>query len=71
MAAFGIFHGDTDRRLLAGQRPSYSAVATSDLHLGLLGDLQPVVDLDPEIPDGALQFRMSDVPADPGWRCAG
>jgi len=43
----------------------------ANLHLRLLGDLQPVVDLDPEIPDGALQFRMSDVPADPGGRCAG
>src|SRR5438128_12478499 len=36
------------------------AVATNsvDLHLRLLGDLQSVVDLDSEIPDGAFKFRV-------------
>jgi hypothetical protein len=43
---------------MAGQRPSSSAVVTgiARLRLGLLGDLQSVVDLDPEIPDSAIHF---------------
>jgi hypothetical protein len=38
-----------DRLLLAGLRPSCPAAATSTtrLHLGLLGNLQRIVDLDP------------------------
>jgi hypothetical protein len=49
--------GETrDRLLLAGLRPSGSAVATSParLHLSLLRDLQRVVDLDAKVSDGAL-----------------
>ena len=40
-----------------GQRPSRLAVATSParLHLGLFGDLQRIVNLDPELPDGPLR----------------
>jgi len=40
-----------------GQRPSHPAVATSQpsLYLRLLGDLQRNVDLNPELPDGALR----------------
>ena len=51
------FGGDGDRLELAGQRPSSPAVATSfvGLHLGLFGDLQRVVDFDPEIADGTLE----------------
>jgi hypothetical protein len=43
-------------RLVAGLRPSGSAVATSParLHLSLLRDLQRVVDLDAKVSDGAL-----------------
>ena len=50
-------HGH-DRPLLAGQRPSGSAVATSlaGLHLSLLGDLQRVVNLDPEVSDRAFEL---------------
>jgi len=48
---------ELDRLLLAGQRPSSSAAATDTtrLHLGLLGDLQRVIDLDAKIPDGTLE----------------
>ena len=48
------------RPLLAGQRRSSLAAATSlaELHLGLLGDLQRVVDLDAEVSDGALKLRV-------------
>lgn len=44
------------RRVLAGLRPSGSAVATSParLHLSLLHDLQRVVDLDAKVSDRAL-----------------
>jgi hypothetical protein len=44
--------------VLAGQRPSSAAAATSllGLNLGLLGDLQRVVNFDPQIPNGALSF---------------
>jgi hypothetical protein len=31
----------------------------ADLHLRLLGDLKSIVDLDPEIPDGAFEFGVS------------
>ena len=34
-------------------------LAESSLDLGLLRDLKCVVDLDPEIPDGALQLRVT------------
>ena len=30
------------------------------LHLGLLGDLQCIVDLDSEIPNGAFEFGMAE-----------
>jgi hypothetical protein len=42
--------------VVAGLRPSGSAVATSParLHLSLLRDLQRVVDLDAKVSDGAL-----------------
>jgi len=41
----------------AGQRPSISTAAASmaGLHLGLLSDLQRVVNFDPQLPDGALE----------------
>lgn len=47
---------------MAGQRPSSSAAATSQtgLQLGLLGDLERIVDFDPEIPDSAFKFRVSE-----------
>ena len=47
---------------MAGQRPSSPAVATSQrvLHLGLLGDLQRVVDLNSEVSDGALKLAMAE-----------
>jgi hypothetical protein len=47
---------------VAGQRPSSPAVADqlARLHLGLLGDLQRIVKLDPEIPDGAFEFGMAE-----------
>jgi hypothetical protein len=54
--------GDAQRLVMAGLRPSSSAVATSttELHLGLLGDLQCIVDLDSEIPNGAFEFGMAE-----------
>ena len=44
-----------------GVRPSSPAVATNPagLHLSLLGDLERVVDLDPEVSDGALKFAVT------------
>jgi hypothetical protein len=47
----------SQRLELAGLRPPRLAVATSParLHLGLFGDLQRIVNLDPEPPDGALR----------------
>ena len=59
MAAIGDF---TVGLQLAGLRPSGSAAATSltRLHLGLLGDLQRIVDFDTEIPDSAFKFRVSE-----------
>ena len=59
---------------MAGQRPPSPAVATSQrvLHLGLLGDLQCIVNLDAKIPNGAFQllvpkqeFRLSRNGANP------
>ena len=49
------------RPLLAGLRPSSSAAApsTTDLHLGLLGDLQCVINLNPKIPDGAFELCVA------------
>jgi hypothetical protein len=46
---------------LVGQRPSGGVVATSrsSLHLRLLGNLQRVVDLDPEVSDAAFDFGTS------------
>ena len=48
-------------QLIAGQRPSNSAAATSlvRLHLSLLGDFQRVVDLNPKVADGALDLRVT------------
>ena len=47
---------------VAGQRPSSSTAATSwtRLHLGLLGDLQRIVDLDPEVSDSAFKFGVPE-----------
>jgi hypothetical protein len=44
-----------------GLRPSSPAVATDspELHLSLLGDLQRIIDLDPEVSDGALKFAVT------------
>jgi hypothetical protein len=44
-----------------GLRPSSPAVATNPagLHFSLLGDLQRVVDVDPEVSDGALKFAVT------------
>ena len=52
--ANGRFWPVSDRRV--------SAVATSPagLHLGLLGDLQRVVDLDPEVSDGAFKLGVPE-----------
>ena len=48
--------------LLAGKRPSNPAVATGTtrLDLGLLGDLQGIVNLDAEIPDGTFELRVPE-----------
>jgi hypothetical protein len=48
--------------LLAGLRPSGSAVATclAGLHLSLLGDLQRVVNLDSEVSDRAFKFAVTE-----------
>ena len=35
------------------------AAVEQGLNLGLLGDFERVVDLDAEVPDGALQFGMA------------
>ena len=53
-------HGRAGWLLLAGLRPSGSAVATSlaGLHLSLLGDLQRVVNFDAKVSDCALQLGM-------------
>jgi hypothetical protein len=32
----------------------------ANLHLRLLGDLKSIVDLDPEIPDGAFKFGVAE-----------
>ncbi len=50
------------RLLLAGPRPSNPAIATpfASLYLRLLSDLQRIVDLDPEIPDRALEFGVAE-----------
>src|SRR4029453_2973616 len=50
------------RQLLAGTRPSNPAVATgvTRLDLGLLGDFQGIVNLNAEIPDGALELRVPE-----------
>jgi len=47
---------------LAGLRPSCPAAATSTtrLHLGLLGNLQRIVDLDPEVSDRAFEFAVTE-----------
>ena len=45
---------------VAGQQPSREAATDrpGELDLGPLGDLQRVVDLDPQIPDRALKLRV-------------
>ncbi|WP_449369370.1 hypothetical protein [Undibacterium arcticum] len=58
--------------VMAGQRPSSSAVVTSlaGLHLRLVGDLQSIVDLDPEILHHAFQLaeaqNWTTLPIDTG-----
>jgi hypothetical protein len=56
-----FWSGTFDRLLVAGLRPSCPAAATSTtkLHLGLLGDLQSIVNLDAEIPHGTFELRVS------------
>lgn len=51
----------SERLLLAGTRPSKPAVATgaTRLDLGLLGDFQGIVNLNAEIPDGALNLGVA------------
>ena len=58
----GELRGGGDGPLVAGQRPSSSAAVTSTarLHLCLLGDLQSIVNLDAEIPDGALELGVPE-----------
>jgi hypothetical protein len=58
----GNFRSDPERQEMTGQRPSNPAAATSlaGLHLGVLSDLQRIVDLDAEIPDGTFKLRMSE-----------
>jgi hypothetical protein len=34
--------------------------SAAELHLGLLGDLERVVDLDPEVSDGTLQLAVTE-----------
>jgi len=57
----GMFPADV-WLLLAGLRPSCPAAATSTtrLHFGLLGNLQRIVDLDPEVSDRALEFAVTE-----------
>jgi len=40
------------------RRVCRSQTSPTRLHLSLLRDLQRIVDLDPEVSDGALQFAM-------------
>ena len=64
--------GGDNGPLLAGQQPSFPAVATGTarLHLSLLRDLQRVVDLDAEVSDNTLKFAVTqeklDGPEIPG-----
>ena len=37
-----------------------SLTSPASLHLGLLGDLQCIVDLDPKVPDRAFEFGMAE-----------
>src|SRR5205823_13177822 len=50
-----------NRMAAIGLRPPSPAIATNPagLYLSLLGDLQRVVDLDPEVSDGALKFAVT------------
>ena len=45
---------DHDRRIWRSQSSGVR------LHLSLLGDLQRVIDLDPEVPDRALKFAVAE-----------
>src|SRR5947207_7854642 len=56
------FRGDREGQELAGLRPSCPAAATSTtrLHFRLLGNLQRIVDLDPEVSDRAFQFAVTE-----------
>ena len=62
MAAWSELKGAIRRLLLAGLRPSGSAVATTliGLHLSLLGDLQRVVTLDSRVSDRASEFAVTE-----------
>ena len=68
----GYFPCKRKRQELAGQRPSFPAVATGTarLHLSLLRDLQRVVHLDAEVSDSTLKFALTqeklDGPEIPG-----
>jgi len=49
------------RPLLAGQRPSPAVAAGhATLHLSLLSNLQSIVNLDPEIPDGVFKSGIGE-----------
>ena len=56
------FEDEALRLVVAGLRPSGSAVATSlaGLHLSLLGDLQRVINLDSEVSDRAFEFAVTE-----------
>ena len=57
----GRLGGEDYWQVMAGQRPTGSAVATglAWLDLRLLRDLERIVDLDPEVPHGAFKFRVA------------
>jgi len=49
----------SERRFLAGQRP-YESLTGPHLDFGLFSHLQGIVDFDAEIPDGTLQFSVTE-----------
>ena len=50
------------RPFMAGLRPSYPAAATGTtrLHLGLLCNLQRIIDFDAEVSDCAFEFAVTE-----------